>query len=233
MKISLRQILASAAGAVAAAVIASFFGVAGTVIGVAIGSIVATTLTTLVAQSIERGHQAVRQEAVKNPDAPILRRFGETGTAGTPNAGAPTATGGAVVDETFRATETIGAPDAATEVVGSVEPVIEAAGPAGEPTVTLGRAGPRTETMGAVPPGRPVPPAPSDLGSGEPRWRIRWPVLVASTVVVFVVALVVVPCIELLAGKPLSSVVGSGRDTGGVSVAPTSGVSTTTSSSTS
>ena len=33
MKLSFRQILASAAGAVAAAVIASFFGVKGTVIG--------------------------------------------------------------------------------------------------------------------------------------------------------------------------------------------------------
>ena len=153
MKISLRQILASATGAVAAAVIASFFGVAGTVIGVAIGSIVATTLTTLVAQSIERGHQVVRQAAVKNPDAPILRRFGETGTAGTASGpAAETMTGGAVADETFRATETIGAPDATTEVVGSAEPVTEVVGPAGEPTETLGRADARTETTGAVPP---------------------------------------------------------------------------------
>ena len=42
MKFSIRQILASAAGAVIAAVIASIFGVKGTIVGVAIGSAAAT-----------------------------------------------------------------------------------------------------------------------------------------------------------------------------------------------
>jgi len=42
MKISIRQILASTAGAVVCSHIASFFGVSGTIVGVAIGSAAAT-----------------------------------------------------------------------------------------------------------------------------------------------------------------------------------------------
>ena len=43
MKFSIRQILASVGGAVIAAVIASAFGVKGTIVGVAIGSAAAIT----------------------------------------------------------------------------------------------------------------------------------------------------------------------------------------------
>ena len=84
MKFSIRQILASAAGAVIAAVIASFFGVKGTIVGVAIGSAAATMATAFVAQSIERGHQAVKQVVVRAPDtATLLRKLGGTGPAVT------------------------------------------------------------------------------------------------------------------------------------------------------
>ena len=86
MKFSVRQILASAAGAVIAALIASSFGVKGTIVGVAIGSVAATTGTALVAQSIDRGHKAVRQVVQDPKSPPLLRRLGSTGTAG----GAPT-----------------------------------------------------------------------------------------------------------------------------------------------
>ena len=48
MKFSYRQILASAVGAVLSAIVASIFGVKGTIVGVAIGSIAATTGTALV-----------------------------------------------------------------------------------------------------------------------------------------------------------------------------------------
>jgi hypothetical protein len=82
VKFSFRQILASAGGAVIAAAIASFFGVKGTIVGVAIGSAAATSGTALVAQSIERGHKAV-QQVVRVPDrAALLRRLGGTGTSG-------------------------------------------------------------------------------------------------------------------------------------------------------
>ena len=67
VKFSIRQILASTAGAVIAAIIASTFGVKGTIVGVAIGSAAATIGTALVAQSIERGHEAVKQVVVRAP----------------------------------------------------------------------------------------------------------------------------------------------------------------------
>ncbi|HWE68294.1 MAG TPA: hypothetical protein VG298_16755, partial [Acidimicrobiales bacterium] len=82
MKFSFRQLLASAGGAVIAAVIASLFGVKGTIVGVAIGSAAATFGTTLVAQSIDRGHKAVQQVVVRVPETShLLRRLGGTGAA--------------------------------------------------------------------------------------------------------------------------------------------------------
>ena len=83
MKFSFRQILASTAGAVIAAVVASTFGVKGTIIGVAIGSAAATMGTAFVAQSIERGHEAVKQVAVRVPEtSTLLRKLGGTGVSG-------------------------------------------------------------------------------------------------------------------------------------------------------
>ncbi len=64
------------------AVIASIFGVKGTIVGVAIGSIAATTGTALVFQSIERTNKAVKQVVVHVPDNAILRRLGGTKTSG-------------------------------------------------------------------------------------------------------------------------------------------------------
>ncbi len=84
MKFSIRQILASVGGAVIAAVIASAFGVKGTIVGVAIGSAAATIGTALVAQSIDRGHQAVKQVVVRAPDSStssLLRKLGATGSS--------------------------------------------------------------------------------------------------------------------------------------------------------
>ena len=82
MKFSYRQILASAAGAVLAAVIASVFGVKGTIVGVAIGSIAATTGTALAFQSMRCTHKAVKQVVVQAPESSLLRRLGGTNAAG-------------------------------------------------------------------------------------------------------------------------------------------------------
>jgi hypothetical protein len=82
MKFSLRQILASSVGAVLAAVVASVFGIKGTIVGVAIGSIAATTGTALVFQSIERTNKAVKQVAVRAPESSLLRRLGGTDVTG-------------------------------------------------------------------------------------------------------------------------------------------------------
>jgi hypothetical protein len=91
VKISIRQVLASVAGAVVAATIASFFGVSGTIVGVAIGSAAATIGTAVVAQSIDRTHTAVRQAVVRAPDTSLLRRLGGTNVAGTVTESVPEA----------------------------------------------------------------------------------------------------------------------------------------------
>src|ERR1700733_4860424 len=128
MKISIRQVLASVAGAVVAATIASFFGVSGTIVGVAIGSAAATIGTAVVAQSIARTHPAVRQAVVRAPDTSLLRRLGGTNVAGTvteivPEADAPVAeavTSNEVRGDEVPATE-ITSPGPRTAVVPDVE----------------------------------------------------------------------------------------------------------------
>lgn len=75
--------MASAGGAVLSAVIASLFGVKGTIVGVAIGSVAATMGSALLFQSIERTHDAVKQVVVRVPDSTtLLRRLGHTKAAG-------------------------------------------------------------------------------------------------------------------------------------------------------
>ncbi|MGH9090696.1 MAG: hypothetical protein ACRDZR_04825 [Acidimicrobiales bacterium] len=195
MKVNPKQIAASAAGAVVAAVVASVFGAKGTLVGIALGSVVATTATALVVQSLERTHEAVRQ-AVHDPDrTQLLRRPGSSRPAGT---------------VTGRAEDT-----ALTEGTGA-----------------------ETAATGAARPGAPARPGgdgtrASAGGASIGRWRIRWPVLAASVLAVFVVALGVVTGIELLAGKPLSSVFGSGNANSGTSLGNVvSPPSTTTSTTT-
>ncbi len=65
------------------AVVASIFGVKGTIVGVAIGSIAATMGTVLIFQSIERTNTAVKQVVVRVPDSSkLLRRLGGTKATG-------------------------------------------------------------------------------------------------------------------------------------------------------
>ncbi|MGP0030721.1 MAG: hypothetical protein ACLPVF_09480 [Acidimicrobiales bacterium] len=114
MKISVRQVLASAAGAVVAAAIASFFGVKGTIVGVAIGSMAATVGTAVVAQSIDRTHHAVRQVVVKAPSTSVIRRLGGTAPAGEVGGSGPEAQ--APVTEDVASTEAKGAATMRTAV---------------------------------------------------------------------------------------------------------------------
>ena len=104
LKFSYRQILASAGGAVLSAVIASIFGVKGTIVGVAIGSVAATVGTALLFQSIDRTHAAVKQVVVRVPEgSKLLHRLGGTDAAGVTQAettGEPPATSAAQGDDT-------------------------------------------------------------------------------------------------------------------------------------
>ncbi len=197
MKLSLKQILASAAGATLAALLASAFGVKGTVIGVAIGSALATVTTTLVAQSIEHGHKVVRQVVVQSPrSGDLLRRVGQTDVAGEVSASQPE-----------------------------------------DPTVVVEQ----SSSTGGTDPSSPEPratgddvPTPAARGAERGPLPIRWPILLGTIGAVFVIALVTVTCIELVAGRPLSTLVGSNPGGSGTSIGqainpgPTTTTTTTT-----
>ena len=195
MKFSYRQILASAAGAVLSAVIASVFGVKGTIVGVALGSIAATTGTALAFQSIERTNKAVKQVVVRAPETSLLRRLGGTNAAGitesTPgDSSAPT-------EETGTSAAT--APDAAPET--APEPAPEPA-PAGS-AATLQMASP------SEPPEPPASAPPADVAGSRPG-GVRWPVVLLLVFGVFVVSLLFVTVVELIAGRPLADLFGHG-----------------------
>ena len=200
VKFSIRQILASAAGAVIAAVIASTFGVKGTIVGVAIGSAAATMATALVAQSIERGHEAVKQVVVRAPEAStLLRKLGGTG-----------ASGGTAASAEAAPTQVVGR--SAPEDGGSAETVQmeSVAAPVGETErleISATADAPATERLRATT--APMRPA----GTRPGVRRFSWRTIAATVAIVFVLALVFITAIELISGKPLSAIFG-GSDTG-------------------
>jgi len=187
VKFSYRQILASAAGAVLSAVVASIFGVKGTIVGVAIGSIAATTGTALVFQSIERTNKAVKQVVVRVPETSLLRRLGGTNAAGitesTPGESS------ALTEET--ATSAAAPPDGTGEAEAS------------DPAVTLQLAAP------SEPPEPPEPPDPADAAASR-SGGIRWPVVLLAVFGVFLFSLLFVTVVELIAGRPLADLFGNG-----------------------
>jgi len=202
VKFSVRQILASAAGAVTAAFIASLFGVNGTIVGVAVGSMVATFGTALVAQSLERTQTAMKQVVVRVPDrSNLLRRFGGTraigATESAPTETTPLAEGSTTTtghsDDTVQVEITPPALDHDTEVVP-----VTAMLPA-ELVAGLAAGFPTEEVDGAAAPAGPATSA---------KRNIRWPLIWATAGGVFVLSLAFVTVVELIAGQPLTNLFG-------------------------
>ena len=205
MKFSIRQILASTAGAVCAAVIASVFGVKGTIVGVAIGSAAATMATALVAQSIERGHQAVKQVAVRAPEtSTLLRRLGGTRASGPSSSS---------VDASSAPTEVVGR---SAPLGGSAPETVEMAStpaPAGETErleISATADTPATQRLRAT---TTPPPTPKPVARRTTQLGFSWRAIAGSVAVVFVLALLFITALELISGKPLSAIFG-GADTG-------------------
>jgi hypothetical protein len=218
VKFSFRQILASTAGAVIAAVVASTFGVKGTIIGVAIGSAAATMGTAFVAQSIDRGHEAVKQVAVRVPESStLLRKLGGTGVS------APAAS-------------TVDASSAPTEVVGQAQPGASNPGQSASGKSASGHeseaetvemestAAPVAETQRLEISAAADAPATERLVASTSPTRaptarlavlrgFSWRAIAVSAVTVFVLALLFITAVELISGKPLSTIFG-GADTG-------------------
>ena len=189
MKFSYRQILASAVGAVLAAVIASVFGVKGTIVGVAIGSIVATTGTGLAFKSIEKTNKAVKQVVVRAPESSLLRRLGGTDAAGLTEA--------TPLESSASAEETGTSAAAAPEGVTNADTFAPAV----------------TQQLTASPrdPDGPGPDAPGPVDPAEsPSVSVSWPVVVLAVFGVFVVSLLFVTVVELATGRPLADLFGHG-----------------------
>ncbi len=201
MKVSIRQILASTAGAVIAAVIASIFGVKGTIVGVAIGSAAATMATAFVAQSIERGHQAVKQVVVRAPEtSTLLRKLGGTG-----------ASGGASPDASSAPTEVVGRSEPAGRGVADTVEMASPAPSTGKTErleISAAADAPAAEHLRATT----LPMQPSPGRPRAPR-RFSWGAIAGTAAVVFVLALLFITAIELISGQPLSAIFG-GADTG-------------------
>jgi hypothetical protein len=83
---SLIQVAASALAAVSAAVIASLFGVAGTMIGAAVASVVSTVGVALYSESLHRTHAGIRRAGRQLARLPMLGASEDrsVGTGGMP-----------------------------------------------------------------------------------------------------------------------------------------------------
>ncbi len=209
MKLSIRQILASTAGAVVAATIASFFGVSGTIVGVAIGSAAATIGTALVAQSIDRTHHAVRQAVVRAPDDSLLRRLGGTDTTGAVSESAPVVDTPTIEAPTFRQVTPPIDPTVPLEVAPAVagtsaeEVPATSEGHLVETTVAkVAMPGPQTVVLPAV--------AADRVASRSINWRV----VAVTSVIVFVLVLAIITVVELAAGKPLADLFGGSPGSG-------------------
>ena len=210
-----------------AAVIASSFGVKGTIVGVAIGSAAATMATAFVAQSIERGHEAVKQVVVRAPDtATLLRKLGGTGASGDSSSSQ---------DASSAPTEVIGRPE--SEAAGAAETVGMASveGETERLEISAAADAPPTERLQAT-----TLPAPrGGAGRLTARPGFSWRVIAATIGIVFVLALLFITAVELISGKPLADIfgnAGNGTSVGGIitpPATPTTTSSTTTSTTTS
>jgi hypothetical protein len=79
-QLSALQVAGGALAAVSAAVVASFFGVAGTVIGAAVASVVSTVGAAVYTESMRRTHAGLRRAGrrlVRSPQSPVDRSAGD------------------------------------------------------------------------------------------------------------------------------------------------------------
>jgi hypothetical protein len=174
--IRISQVFAGAMAAATAAVLGSTMGFAGTVIGAGLASVVTTVGGTLYLRSIQRTKQGV--QSVRNL---VVARAGGTSVT--------------LLQE--RPVDTEPDPDAATERLTPVgEPAAEEADPDAV-TRRLSPVGEATERIGQ---------AGADTGTTEqpPVRRIRWPAVIAASVLAFLLGMLVITGVEWVRGEPLS-----------------------------
>lgn len=247
MKLSPIQIIASAAAAVVSAVLLSFLGDKGTILGVALGSVIATLGSAAIGESLRRGHSKVKAVASNQqwriPGVGTLAGGAEGTAAGAESAeGGPTGAVQSSADTTATGTGPSSGNAAATPIAARTQPTIPAT--PGETVRPLARysSGDRARlpVTGAATSGRPAAPR-SQIAVGRaaagpthrPRrgdgsvFGVRWGVLLAATVLVAALAVGVVLLIQAVSGQSLGHSLG-----GGGAPAPTTVPTTTIPAST-
>lgn len=230
-RLSLTQVVASALAAVSATVLMSFFGVAGTIIGAGLASVITVIGNFLYTRSIEKTHEQLKPVVTK-----VVARTGP-GTARSRTAamrvtGTATTARGTVVSTTDAADAPVGGGDAPTVERRSVtETRVDGTTPGAPSDATV----PLGETRPLGPVGAGAGATASEAGDApdgdEPEPRNAWlrfvekhgtkKVLALSAAALFVVVMGVVLVVELVIGKPLSDAV-RGQEGSGTSISRTS-----------
>lgn len=209
-QVKVTQLLATALAAVTAAFLGSRLGVAGTVTGAGVASVVSTVGTALYQHSLDRTGSAARKVRSRVAAATAKRVQPETQTevAAPPAVAAPTAAPPTVAAPVSPPTTEVTGAWAATrkfEPVRKPDPISDATTEwLSKPTELFTRPTEVADRPTGVYQRPAEAPAP-ETGRRRPRWRM----LIGATALAFLLGMGAVTGIELLAHRPLS-----GGDTG-------------------
>ena len=222
LQLSPVQIVASLLATLTGAILASYLGVGGTLVGAAVGSIASTTGTEVYRHYLRRSHERLKA-------AGEVLRSRQTGAGQHARHAAGQQAGGARVGDA--ATETLAAgraagagryngrgPDRSPDATETQ--IIPAVAEAGGWPRQAGVAGPAGHTAGEHATGELTQEAAQDGsgGRGGSWWRNisrrQWLIYGGVTLGVFLAGLVVITIIELSAGKPLDAAVWGKHSTG-------------------
>jgi hypothetical protein len=234
LQLSPVQIIAALLATLTGAILASYLGVGGTLVGAAVGSIASTTGTEVYRHYLRRS-----QERLKAAGEVLRHRQADSGQHARHAAGQPT--GGAQLGDA--ATETLAAsraargtgagryngrgqdrsPDASENQIIPVTAEASAwqrrAGAAGPAGPTAGEHATGELSDGAVRDGAAADGAAADGSGGSGPWwrnisRRQWLTYGGVALGLFLVAMVIVTVIELSVGKPLDAAVWGKHSTG-------------------
>ena len=203
-QVKLSQVLATVLAAVTAAFLGSRLGVAGTVTGAGVASLVSTLGTALYQNSLDRTSRAARKVSSHVIARTVKRDEQDEPPAPEPPAPAP------IADQPTTEVTGAWAPTRQFSPIRKPDPIADATTEwLSKPTELFTRPTEVADRPSGVYQ-RPAEPATELVGPpAQTRRRPRWRMLIGATALAFVLGMGVVTGIELLAHRPLS-----GGDTG-------------------